>query len=298
MNKIRKLLNIDYYHKLGITGKNVGVAILDSGAYLHPDYADRILFFKDFINDYKKPYDDNSHGSHVSGIIAGFGKLNRLYKGIAPFCNIIPIKVLDKSGHGSSEIIVDANNWILENMDKYNIRIVNISIGTKASSCSEENSLLVKSVDALWDAGIIVLVSAGNNGPDYQSITIPGISRKVITVGSCKWGNAGVGDYHYKFSGKGPTFCNVPKPDIVVPGDNIISCSNTGWYDKKSGTSMSTPVVSGVAALLLSQYPGIKNTVFKDLLKKTAYDLGLDKFTQGSGRLDTISLFRALAELV
>ena len=188
---------------------------------------------------------------------------NKKYKGIAPHCYLLPIKVLDKSGHGRSESIINASDWIIRNKNKYNIRIVNISIGTKSSSCSEEKSDIVKAVDNMWDNGITVLVSAGNNGPSYQSITIPGISRKVITVGSCKFDNSSY-DGHFKYSGKGPTFCNVAKPDIVVPGDNITSCSPGNRYVKKSGTSMSTPIVAGAAALIFSYDNTLSNIILRN----------------------------------
>lgn len=290
MNKIRQLLNVNEFHKKGYLGQGVTIAVLDSGAYMHSDYKDRILDFKDYINNRALPYDDFSHGTHVCGIMCGSGKTNKAYIGMAPLAKIIPIKVLDNTGHGDSENIINATKWIINYKKRYNIRIVNISIGTKAKSCAEENSTLVKSVDSLWDAGLIVVVSAGNNGPNYQSITIPGISRKVITVGSCKWNND-KNNSASDLSGKGPTYCNIEKPDIVVPGDNIISCSLKNGYTKKSGTSMSTPILSGAAALILSYNPTISNNVFKDYIKKSALDLGYDKYTQGSGRLDLDRLF-------
>ena len=293
MNKIRAFFNINFLHEKGITGRGITVAILDSGAYPHTDYKNNIIDFKDFINHNTSPYDDNSHGTHICGIICGNGIIDNKYKGIAPSCNIIPVKVLDKTGHGDSDKIIPAINWILANRKKYNIRIVNISIGTKSSDCSEESSDLVKAVDTMWDEGIIVLVSAGNNGPDYRSITIPGISRKVITIGSCGWKNSS-NTGSSRFSGKGPTHCNIQKPDIVVPGDNIISCSTNNGYTTKSGTSMSTPVVSGATALFLSVYPDITNIEFKKLLLKSTSDIGLDRYTQGYGILNMNKLFNSV----
>lgn len=285
MDRIRHLLNIDEIHKRGINGQNITVAVLDSGSYPHTDIKENIIYFKDFVSGRKNTYDDNSHGTHICGIIGGRGIVNKKYKGIAPHCYLLPIKVLDKSGHGRSESIINASDWIIRNKNKYNIRIVNISIGTKSSSCSEEKSDILKAVDNMWDNGITVLVSAGNNGPSYQSITIPGISRKVITVGSCKFDNSSY-DGHFKYSGKGPTFCNVAKPDIVVPGDNITSCSPGNRYVKKSGTSMSTPIVAGAAALIFSYDNTLSNNNFKELLKNSADNLGLDRYTQGFGRLN------------
>ena len=291
MKNIRNLYNINYYNQKGVAGSHSTIAVLDTGLYPHPDLTDNLIQFRDFVNNRVSLYDDNSHGTHVSGIVCGKGKLNRLYKGIAPDARLISLKVLDSTGHGNSENIIRAIEWIISNRSKYNINIVNISIGTKALSCQDEGSHLVRSVDALWDEGVTVLVSAGNNGPGYQSITTPGISRKVITVGSCKSSHTKhVGDS--AFSGKGPTFCNIPKPDIVAPGDDIISCAVGGkGYTTKSGTSMSTPIVSGAAALILSHFPKITNNDFKRLLCQSADDIGLDRYTQGCGRLNFSKLF-------
>ena len=290
MNNIRRLFHIDSIHKKGISGNNISVAVMDTGAYPHADFGDRIISFKDCMSSRCTPYDDNSHGTHVCGIIGGSGKMSRgLYKGIAPQCLLIPIKVLKSDGIGNSSGMIDGVSWILENRTKYNIRIVNISIGTETFSCDDEQSALVMAVDKMWDAGITVITSAGNNGPEYHTITTPGISRKVITVGaSAAMGHTDTsGKNHTTYSGKGPTFCDIPKPDITAPGSHIISChSYRNGYTSKSGTSMSTPIVSGAAALVFSYNPGITNNQFKELLCRSARDIGLDRYTQGCGELD------------
>lgn len=295
MNRIRKLFKIDHLHRQNITGKNITVAILDTGAYPHKDFDSHIICFRDYISFHTNSYDDNSHGTHICGIIGGSGKMsNGLYKGMAPGCFLIPIKVLNSKGLGDSQIIISGIRWIEENYNKYNIRIVNVSIGTEAFSCQDEQSDLVKAIDTLWDLGITVIASAGNNGPEYHTITTPGISRKIITVGaSSAMGNIdATGKKFTTYSGKGPTFCDIPKPDITAPGSNIISCySSFNGYAKKSGTSMSTPIVSGAAALIFSYNPGITNEQFKDLLCRSARDIGLDRYTQGCGELDLNKLF-------
>lgn len=291
MHKITDLYNLNSFHRNGITGKGINTAVLDTGIAPHRDLISNIIYFHDVVNFKLSPYDDNSHGTHVSGIIGSSGISSKKYIGIAPDSGIIGVKVLDKSGHGNPETIIKGIEWILKNKEKYNIKIVNISIGTRVYSCSDESSSLVQAVDHMWDSGLTVLVSAGNNGPDYHTITTPGISRKVITVGSCQWNNTKSRDSRALFSGKGPTLCNIMKPDIVAPGDNITSCGTNNTYTTKSGTSMSTPVVSGAAALLYSHYSGISNSGFKNLLHLSAKDIGLDRFTQGYGRLDIEKLF-------
>ena len=110
-------------------GKNISVAILDTGIFLHPDFAGRVLQFKDFIHQIADPYDDSGHGTHVAGCLAGDGYLSDgKYCGIAPSCNLIIGKVLDNKGLGNIDNVIDAIQWILQNKENYNTRILNISI--------------------------------------------------------------------------------------------------------------------------------------------------------------------------
>jgi len=309
MNRVNKIIESDWAHERGYTGKGVGVAIVDTGIALHRDFIEggnRVIGFVDFVNHRSEPYDDNGHGSHVAGIIGGNGFSSKgRYKGVAPECNLIGVKVLDHRGDGNISDVLAGLQWIMDNRKKYNIRIVNISVGTSAKDNLDENSLLVQGVDAVWDNGIVVVVAAGNNGPGPMSISTPGISRKVITVGSSDdnvaveiFGSSKSKDY----SGRGPTpFC-IKKPDIVAPGSNIISCNISSYslkskdgspyanspmmYTVKSGTSMATPVVSGAIALLLSKYPELTNKEVKLKLRESAVDLGQHWEKQGWGLLN------------
>ena len=158
-----------------------------------------------------------------------------------------------------------------------------------------ETSALVRGVEEIWDAGLVVVVAAGNMGPKRGTITTPGISRKVITVG-CSDDDQVVnvmGSRMSDYSGRGPTRSCVCKPDIVAPGAAITSCSNqSGCYTIKSGTSMATPYVSGAIALLLEQNPEMSNRDVKLLLRERAVDLGLPRNQQGWGLLDIPSLLR------
>lgn len=263
-----------------LTGKGVGVAILDTGIYPHIDFDNRIAVFQDFIGSRKRPYDDNGHGTHVAGLIAGSGKGSQgKYKGSAPGSHLAVLKILDKRGNGRMQDVLQALDWIRKNGSRYRIRIVNISIGTIGSGV--KNSLqLIESVEAIWDLGYIVVTAAGNMGPEPGSITAPGSSRKVITVGSSDMleGKAGI-------SGIGPTEECICKPDLVAPGSHIISCApgGKGLYTAKSGTSMSTPQVAGAIALLLEKEPQLKNVEVKMLLKESVEDLGYERNRQGWG---------------
>lgn len=290
MDQARKWIHCDSAYKLGLTGKDVGVAILDTGIYPHKDFENRITIFTDIINRRRLPYDDNGHGTHISGIIGGSGVASDgRYQGIAPKCNLICVKVLDQKGNGYASDVLSGLKWIERHKSEYGIRIVNISVGSFTKKGMSEDSALVRGVDAAWDAGLVVVVAAGNNGPGLHTITTPGISRKVITVGcSDDYKEVDVaGSRMIDYSGRGPTSACVCKPDIVAPGSSIISCANRqGSYTVKSGTSMSTPLVSGAVALLLEKYPEMTNKDVKLYLREKAVDLGLPRNQQGWGVLN------------
>lgn len=265
------------------TGKGVGVAILDTGIYPHLDFGSRIWAFSDFLSHKRYPYDDNGHGTHVAGILAGDGSASRgIHRGSAPGCGIISLKVLDRFGNGSKKEVLQAFSWILRNRETYQIRVVNISVGTTLTA-RQEDDLLIQGVEELWDEGLVVVAAAGNQGPEPGSVTAPGSSRKIITVGSSDLllGKKGI-------SGRGPTQDCVCKPDLVAPGNAVISCApgKTNPYGIKSGTSMSTPVISGAVACMLEKHPHLTNVELKIMLKETAEDLGLGRNQQGWGKFN------------
>lgn len=300
MNGVRKKINYSYAEQIGITGKGIGTAILDTGIYPHSDFSNRIIGFKDFVRHKERLYDDNSHGTHVAGIIAGSGALSKgKFKGVAPGSNILAIKVLDEKGNGDTETVLEALEYVIARKEEYQIRIVNISVGTHNKTGPEEVSILVEAVEHAWDEGLVVVVAAGNNGPDPHSITTPGISKKVITIGSVD-DNAEkdfLGRVRFNYSGRGPTQSCICKPELVAPGFQITSCNapirrNTKPYAIKSGTSMSTPIVSGAIALLLEKYPDMTNVEVKMKLRESAVNLGLPKNRQGWGMLDVALLLK------
>lgn len=312
MHRVASIIRLDVARRLHLTGKGIGIAIFDTGIGYHPDItipATRLSAFIDTIDHRTDFYDDNGHGTHITGIIAGNGSANKKrYEGIAPDCHFVMIKVLNQRGEGNTENVLAGIQWLLENYRRYNIRIVNISVGSSRGKHFDEASPLVTGVNKLWSAGLVVLTAAGNHGPEPYSIGAPGNSRKIITVGASDVMQTGNGrDY----SGRGPTENCIKKPDIVAPGSNIISCQPLSYssaypliygnamssaispekaYQRRSGTSMSTPVVSGCIALLLQQRPYMTNREVKIHLKKTALDLGYCHSRQGWGliRLDRL----------
>lgn len=275
-------------------GQGIGVAILDTGISYHPDFDKRIICFKDALYGKKKIYDDNGHGTHVSGIIGGNGYLSGgMYAGMAPFSNIVSVKILDSNGNGCIKNVIAGIYWILDHYKRYKIRIINISIGTKEHRKNKEEEKLLNAVEALWDEGLIVTASAGNYGPQERSITVPGVSKKIITVGALNDPEQEALNY----SGRGPTMECVIKPDLIAPGTFVTSCNgnykkSSKTYITKSGTSMATPVVSGAIAVLLSKYPDMTNVEVKLKLRDSCVDMGENRNFQGWGLLNVKELLK------
>ena len=198
--------------------------------------------------------------THVTGIACGNGtSSDGIYCGIAPHTRIVSIKILDRKGQGNSAQAIRALRWIMDNARKYNIRVVNLSIGTNDRRI---NLPLKETTERLWQAGIVVVAAAGN--PDGQSghRPPPAVSSGVISVGSWE-------DRNF-FQPISP-LTRADLPDLWAPGEDVISVLSPDYdftlagrsrenrvnahYIRMSGASMATPLISGAAALLLEQYP-------------------------------------------
>ena len=300
MNRVIKKLGINNIHNRGIRGKGITVAVLDSGISRHLDFDNRIIYFRDFVKERHGIYDDEGHGTHVSGIIAGSGKMSKgKIMGVASEREIVSLKVLDNRGMGKEENVITGLHWIIDNGKRYGIRVVNLSFGT-LSNDERAGKRLTDEVELLWDLGYVVVAAAGNNGPGANSISTPGDCKKIITVGADN-DNVKVfvnGKYTYNYSGRGPTKQCIIKPDIVAPANKIISCSNL-WqkgysYVVKSGTSMATPIVTGIVALMLNKKDKLTNVECKKILKENAIDMSMDKNRQGAGLVNANAILNIL----
>ena len=271
-------------------GKGICAAILDTGISAHPDFSGRILDFQDFTSSTPSVslHDDSGHGTHVAGILAGSGQVSSgLYAGIAPDADLLICKVLDHEGNGNIQTVLKGIDWILKINDSYPLHLVNISVGSRPTLPPEQKKLLLDAVEHLWDLGLTVVVSSGNYGPLPGTVSVPGTSPKVITVGvpdTLPLFRTGHSSSNY--SGRGPTDHCIKKPDVFAPGTGIISCNSryissmksasvrpalfqrppflsSQPYIAKTGTSMATPVVTGAIACLLSKYPDLSNVEAK-----------------------------------
>ena len=318
-----------------LDGSGIGVAIVDSGIYAaHNGFKNgatsrivaNVNFTNSNINDTADTY---GHGTHVAGLAVGSASVSsNAYKGVASNANIISVKVLDGNGVGQTAWLLSGLNWILTNKTAYNIRVVNLSLGGIAVD-TYTNDPVCRKVKELTDSGIVVVAASGNLGRStdgtkaYGRIHSPGNSPYAITVGASNTvGTTARGDDSItSYSSRGPTrsfytdaqnvrhFDNLVKPDIVAPGNrlvsnravnNLMATQNPGLVDVTlslltttdgmmymSGTSMSSPVVTGAAALLLQVNPNLTPNMVKMILQYTAQPIvGANSFEQGAGQLN------------
>jgi serine protease AprX len=326
-----------------LDGTGIGIAVIDSGIYAgHKAFLDksnrvRVVRSVDFTGEGRTD-DPFGHGSHVAGVAAGNERIsNGAYTGLAPNANVVNLRVLDSRGTGSASSLLAALDWVLSNRTAYNIRVVNMSLGTSAVD-SYRNDPICKAARRLVDAGVVVVAAAGNEGKDangqkvYGRIHSPGVEPSVITVGATNtFGtNTRSDDGVATYSSRGPTrgyrtnafgakhYDNIVKPELVAPGNKLVSVESpnnllvnqhpeldagvSGAGSKRmmrlSGTSMATPAVAGAAALMLQANPTLTPNLVKALLMYTAQPLaGFNYFEQGMGGLNVDGAVR-LARLV
>jgi len=278
-------------------GRNVTVAVIDTGIdYTHPDFFEngrsiiRVMASMLYINEkgeyvtwdlgvnpdinallaldqslwmqYGEPafLDINGHGTHVAGIIAGRGwASNGTYRGIAPGSRLVIVKAFDKDGSASMDSCISALEWVYNNTEKYDIKILSLSWG--ASFASDGRDPISVAANKVAEKGVLVFAAAGNNGNIPTTVVVPAVAERVFAVGA--W------DPYYDkvapFSSLGPTVDMRMKPDFMGAGVMIVSCKSQyvsfpsdyeagNYYVALSGTSMATPAVAGVAADFVEYY--------------------------------------------
>ena len=252
------------------------------------DSADYITLIDDVSVQLSHPtsteLDGLGHGTHIAGIIgASHYTPNPNYRGLAPDTPIVSVRVLDSHGHGFVSDVVSGLEWVRNNASNYRIGVVNLSLGAGVTGPAADDPMVIAAEDA-WNDGLVVVASAGNYGAyGHFTITSPGISPKVITVGAYDTTGNTVGVS--SFSSRGPTLHDhVLKPDLVAPGRGVIStasewskinrllpsqkvnCATAGCgrgYIALSGSSMSTALVSAAAALMRNQEAGLSPATIK-----------------------------------
>lgn len=230
----------------------VTIAIIDSGVDIsHPDLFVRILPGHDFVNNDSDPQDDNGHGTHVAAIAAASTNNAVGIAGVNWGANILPIKVLNVSGNGTYANVANGIIWATDQ----GAQVINLSLGGASPSF-----VLSDAVNYAYNHGVTLVASSGNAGA--HAVLYPAAYPAVIAVGATDSSNSWAG-----FSNYGSEI------DVVAPGVNIYSAYPGGGYGYRSGTSMSTPHVSGLAAILWG-IPGNSPARIRMLIESTTLDLG------------------------
>jgi serine protease AprX len=288
----------------GDTGQGVTVAVLDTGVDNLPDFAGRLIGGVDLTGEGNPFQDDYGHGTFVAGLIAGDGaSSNGQYSGEAPGANLVSIKVAGANGMTHLSTLLSGLQWAVNNASTYDIKVLNISLGFQPFVSTVLNPL-DQAVQAAWNLGITVVVSAGNAGPSNGTILSPGDDPLVITVGALDDMAAPsvAGDEMNDFSSVGPTSPDGwAKPDLVTSGRSVVSLAAPGStiYDSNpsarigagnfvgSGTSFSAAITSGAVALILSDNPGLTpDQVKARLLGSTNPGPVGNPFVDGHGALN------------
>ena len=281
------VVGVDALHLNGITGRGVTVAVIDSGLWEDPALVNdtkgrrRVLASYDAISNTVDAgvFDASGHGTHMTSVIAHSGAVTRAgkptgtFKGVAPDVGLVSVKAFDVEGQGDFLDIVRAIQWVVDNREAYDIKVLNLSFAARPRWhywLDPINQALMRA----WASGITVVAAAGNEGPEPMTIGSPGNLPFIITVGAVtdSWTPADKDDdYIPDFSSRGPTPSGHIKPDIVAPGGHITGLTRPGSSLTRdhpeyllgtgelvmTGSSQATALVSGVAALLLQLEPDL-----------------------------------------
>jgi subtilisin family serine protease len=263
-------------HKEGVTGKGITVAVVDTGLWWESDtlLSKSPKFRFDTTNAPQKD-DPNGHGTHVSSIIASNRRAsNAIFEGIAPAADVGVVRAFQYDGSSTYIDTIEAIDYVVRNRKTQNIRVLNLSFSAAPQSYYWDDPLN-QAVMKAWQAGIVVVAAAGNDGPNPMTIGVPGNVPYVITVGAMTDTHTpadGTDDRLASFSSSGPTYEGFVKPEVVAPGGHITgSIPFDGWIPiqhpdsmldserqfKMSGTSQATAIVSGIVALMLQMNPAL-----------------------------------------
>lgn len=290
---------------LGITGVGVNVALLDSGIDVnHPDFSGHIVAQRCFNKNNTCPpdnltqsdnaQDENRHGTHVAGIV----------RRVAPGAGLVAVRVLDANGSGYTSDVLAGLDWVLANQAQLNIKIVNLSLGggSYAGACDQADAntmLYAAAVETAKQAGLTLFAASGNGGKTDEMIA-PACVEGVIAVGNA---------YHNAFDSMGwPTCTDTPALpdqvacssnsssvlDLLAPGTRITSTALGGGQRVESGTSMSVPHASGVAALLLQAEPSLSPDEIELILKTTGQPVTDSRNGRVTPRLDALAAVGAV----
>jgi serine protease AprX len=282
-------------------GRGVDVALVDSGVVPIHSLAGNVVYGPDFSSERDDPnlrnLDTFGHGTHLAGLIAGRDAVTG-FAGVAPRARLVSVKVAGADGETNLARVLGALDWVRRNHDApgYNIRVVNLSLGV--ASDDYRSDVLAYAVEQLWQAGIVVVAAAGNEGRDAGALDMPADDPFVIAAGASdtKKTASPHDDRVADFSSWSAT----RPPDLVAPGTSLLSLRVPGstldtefpggrvgdLFFRGSGTSQAAAVASGVVARLLSARPDLNPDQVKAMLRSGAVDLPDPIAADGAGRID------------
>lgn len=309
----------------GLDGTGTTIGIIDTGVdYTHPDLGGcfgagcKVAGGYDFVNNDSDPMDDHGHGTHVAATAAGNGTYHdssgasHPLPGVAPGARIFGYKVLSSAGYGSSSDIIAAIERCADpNLDgdfSDHLDVCSLSLG----GSGDPNDPMSLAIDLASSNGVVFTVAAGNSGPAASTVSSPGTAREAITVAAaCKPGSTSAACANSpiaSFSSRGPipNFPDVTKPDVSAPGVDICAARFGSFASGReckdsthisiSGTSMATPHVAGLAAIIRQSNPTLSAAQVKAIIVGTASDLDVDATIQGSGMIDAVAAVAAAGQ--
>lgn len=265
-------VNAPQVHSVGQKGAGIRVAILDTG--IRTNHEDLTVYGGYDTTGTGSYNDNNGHGTHVAGTVAALDNSVGVI-GVAPSARLYAVKVLDASGSGSYSNIIAGIQWSINN----NMKVINMSLGGSSGSTALQDAC-----NAAYNAGILVVAAAGNNGTSAgttECIGYPARYSSVMAVGSITSSNT-----RSSFSSTGSTL------EIMAPGSNIYSTTYNGSYGTMSGTSMACPHVAGVAALVWGSKTSLTNVQLRNALNATANDMWNDSWRYGNGLVDAWAAYQ------
>ena len=278
--RVERLPNIEKVWDRGFTGKGKKIVVIDSGIHPHTDLKDKVVEWVDFSRQkHSTMMDDYGHGTHVAGVAAGSGtKSNGEIRGIAPDADIVGLRITTKAE------AIKALTWCIDNKERLGLDVVNMSLGEVARRGHKFDPWAV-AVKKASEAGLTVVVAAGNEGPEPGSVSTPGIDPSAITVGA--YDSKGTpeldDDTVWRKSSQGPTIDGLHKPDVLAPGvaifgplapksqlDNEAFPHRGRDYFAISGTSQATPMIAGLVSILKEANPDLDTPAIKKILSKAS----------------------------
>ena len=275
----------------GYTGEGIGIAVIDSGIVPHPDLDGKIVAFQDFYEATTQPTDAHGHGTGVSVVAAGSGKASEGFvTGAAPGAHVVALRIGGADGMTYARPALAAIEWAIENRERYNIRVLNMSFSLDDRNI-EDRMPVIDALKRASDLGMIPVAAAGNEGPFNGRLGTIASYPFVVTVAAADPnGTSSTDDDSIAgFSSHGPGENGQEKPDVAAPGVDVTIGTRTGGYRTANGTSFSSPMVAGVVADWLQANPKLDVSDVQHIIRETSRPIPGERYeTQGAGQIDPV----------